>query len=109
MKRAPMTVAGAERLRGELTRLKNEERPRVISAIAEARAHGDLKENAVYHAAKEQQGFIEGRIAELEGSLATAELIDPTITSSRTHVSCSARRRSRRPTTRGPRRRIARC
>jgi transcription elongation factor GreA len=61
-----MTKAGADRLRGELERLKSVERPRVIAAIAEARAHGDLKENAEYHAAREQQGFIEGRIKELE-------------------------------------------
>ncbi|UGB39358.1 transcription elongation factor GreA [Frateuria soli] len=76
MSRAPMTKAGSERLRGELDRLKSVERPRIIAAIAEARAHGDLKENAEYHAAREQQSFIEGRIAELEASLSTAEVID---------------------------------
>jgi transcription elongation factor GreA len=76
MKRAPMTTKGAERLRGELDRLKSEDRPRVIAAIAEARAHGDLKENAEYHAAREQQGFIEGRIQELEAALSYAEVID---------------------------------
>ena len=76
MKRAPMTKAGAERLRGELDRLKSEERPRIIAAIAEARAHGDLKENAEYHAARELQGFIEGRIKELEAALSFAEVID---------------------------------
>ena len=65
MKRTPMTVKGAEKLKAELQTLKSEARPQVIAAIAEARAHGDLKENAEYHAAKEQQGFIEGRIAEL--------------------------------------------
>jgi transcription elongation factor GreA len=76
MKRAPMTAKGAERLRGELDRLKSEERPRIIAAIAEARAHGDLKENAEYHAARELQGFIEGRIQELEAALSYAEVID---------------------------------
>ncbi|MBS0583769.1 MAG: transcription elongation factor GreA [Proteobacteria bacterium] len=76
MKRAPMTAKGAERLRGELDRLKSEERPRIIAAIAEARAHGDLKENAEYHAARELQGFIEGRINELEAALSFAEVID---------------------------------
>jgi transcription elongation factor GreA len=72
-----MTGAGAEKLRHELQRLKSVERPRIIAAIAEARSHGDLSENAEYHAAKEQQGFIEGRIAELELRLATAQIIDP--------------------------------
>ncbi|HEY8010340.1 MAG TPA: transcription elongation factor GreA [Rudaea sp.] len=76
MKRAPMTAKGAGRLRGELDRLKSTERPRIIAAIAEARAHGDLKENAEYHAARELQGFIEGRINELEGALSFAEVID---------------------------------
>ncbi|MDR2013057.1 MAG: transcription elongation factor GreA [Rhodanobacter sp.] len=76
MNRPPMTKKGAERLRGELERLKNQERPRIIAAIAEARAHGDLKENAEYHAAREQQGFIEGRIKELESVLSHAEVID---------------------------------
>jgi len=71
-----LTKTGAERLRAELERLKSAERPRVIAAIAEARAHGDLKENAEYHAAREQQGFIEGRIKELEAGLSTAEIID---------------------------------
>jgi transcription elongation factor GreA len=71
-----MTTKGAERLRGELERLKSEERPRIIAAIAEARAHGDLKENAEYHAARELQGFIEGRINELEAALSFAEIID---------------------------------
>ncbi|MBS0590965.1 MAG: transcription elongation factor GreA, partial [Proteobacteria bacterium] len=74
MKRAPMTSRGAERLRGELERLKSEDRPRIIAAIAEARAHGDLRENAEYHAAREQQGFIEGRIKELEAGLSFAEV-----------------------------------
>ncbi|HYA38019.1 MAG TPA: transcription elongation factor GreA [Candidatus Methylomirabilis sp.] len=77
MKKTPMTVAGAEKLKLELQRLKTVERPRIIQAIAEARSHGDLSENAEYHAAKEQQGFIEGRIAELEHKLATAQVIDP--------------------------------
>jgi transcription elongation factor GreA len=76
MSRAPMTKAGSERLRTELDRLKSVERPRIIAAIAEARAHGDLKENAEYHAAREQQSFIEGRIGELEAALSTAEVID---------------------------------
>ena len=78
MKRSPMTAQGAVRLRAELARLKSEERPKIIAAIAEARAHGDLKENAEYHAAKEQQGFIEGRIAELESHIGGADIIDPT-------------------------------
>jgi transcription elongation factor GreA len=73
-----MTATGAERLREELRRLKLEERPRIINAIAEARAHGDLRENAEYHAAREQQGFIEGRIHELEHKLSHAHIIDVT-------------------------------
>ncbi|MFO1436569.1 MAG: transcription elongation factor GreA [Gammaproteobacteria bacterium] len=76
MMKTPMTVLGAQKLREELQQLKTVERPRVIQAIAEARAHGDLSENAEYHAAREQQGFIEGRISEIEGKLATAEIID---------------------------------
>ena len=76
MTRVPITVRGAELLREELARLKKEDRPRIIAAIAEARAHGDLKENAEYHAAREQQGFIEGRIAEIEAKLANAQVID---------------------------------
>jgi transcription elongation factor GreA len=76
MKRSPMTLRGAELLRAELKRLKSDERPRVIKAIAEARSHGDLSENAEYHAAREQQGFIEGRIMEIESRLAAAEIID---------------------------------
>jgi transcription elongation factor GreA len=78
MNKVPLTVRGAEQLRAELDRLKRVERPKVIEAIAEARAHGDLKENAEYHAAREQQGFIEGRITELEGKLSHAEIIDVT-------------------------------
>lgn len=78
MQKVPMTVSGAERLREELNRLKHVDRPRVINAIAEARAHGDLKENAEYHAAREQQGFIEGRIQEIEAKLSTAQIIDVT-------------------------------
>ncbi|HKV96983.1 MAG TPA: transcription elongation factor GreA [Gammaproteobacteria bacterium] len=78
MAKVPLTVRGAERLREEVKRLKSEDRPRVIKAIAEARAHGDLSENAEYHAAKEQQGFIEGRIKDLESKLADAEVIDVT-------------------------------
>jgi transcription elongation factor GreA len=73
-----MTQAGAQKLREELHRLKTEARPRIIKAIAEARAHGDLSENAEYHAAREQQSFTEGRIAEIEGKLATAQIIDVT-------------------------------
>ena len=78
MKRVPITTAGAEKLRDEIRILKTESRPRVIQAISEARAHGDLKENAEYHAAKEQQAFMEGRIRELEVLLSTAEVIDVT-------------------------------
>ncbi|MGD9597858.1 MAG: transcription elongation factor GreA [Steroidobacteraceae bacterium] len=77
MKRTPMTLRGAELLREELKRLKSADRPRVIKAIAEARSHGDLSENAEYHAAREQQGFIEGRIKEIEGKLSACEIIDP--------------------------------
>jgi transcription elongation factor GreA len=77
MKRTPMTLRGAEALRAELRRLKSEARPNIIKAIAEARGHGDLSENAEYHAAREQQGFIEGRIGEIENKLANAEVIDP--------------------------------
>ncbi|MEN9764586.1 MAG: transcription elongation factor GreA [Burkholderiaceae bacterium] len=73
----PLTVRGAELLKAELHRLKHQERPAVINAIAEARAQGDLSENAEYDAAKEKQGFIEGRIAELESKLAMAQIIDP--------------------------------
>jgi transcription elongation factor GreA len=77
MSKVPLTVRGAEKLQEELNRLKTVERPRVIEAIAEARAHGDLKENAEYHAAREQQSFIEGRIAEIESKLSNAQIIDP--------------------------------
>lgn len=76
--KTPMTMVGAEALREELQRLKHEARPRVVKAIAEAREHGDLKENAEYHAAKEEQGFIEGRIQEIEGKLSNAQVIDVT-------------------------------
>ncbi|MBN8211997.1 MAG: transcription elongation factor GreA [Xanthomonadales bacterium] len=76
MSRAPLTLKGAQRLRAELEQLKSVQRPAVISAIAEARAHGDLKENAEYHAAREQQGFIEGRIKQLEAELSHAQVID---------------------------------
>lgn len=78
MKRVPMTVAGEKKLREELADLKSVQRPAVIAAIAEAREHGDLKENAEYHAAREQQGFIEGRIRELEYKLSQAQVIDVT-------------------------------
>ena len=74
--RSPITAKGALRLRAELDELKSVKRPAVIAAIAEARAHGDLKENAEYHAAREQQGFIEGRIKHLEGELSHAQVID---------------------------------
>jgi transcription elongation factor GreA len=77
MSKFPMTIAGAERLKSELHRLKTVERPAVIQAIAEARSHGDLSENADYDAAKERQGFIEGRISEVEAKLANAQVIDP--------------------------------
>ena len=77
MSKVPLTVTGAERLRGELHRLKTVERPAVIAAISEARAHGDLSENAEYDAAKERQGFVEGRIQEVEGKLSNAQIIDP--------------------------------
>ena len=76
MNKVPLTKRGAEKLREELERLKNVERPRVIQAIAEAREHGDLKENAEYHAAREQQSFIEGRIQEIEAKLSNAQIID---------------------------------
>ncbi len=76
MSKVPLTVRGAEKLRAELQRLKTVDRPKVIEAIAEARAHGDLKENAEYHAAREQQSFIEGRIKEIDGKLSHAQIID---------------------------------
>ncbi len=76
MRRVPLTVGGEARLRAELHDLKQVQRPRIIQAIAEARAHGDLKENAEYHAAREQQSFCEGRIQEIEGKLADSEIID---------------------------------
>ena len=79
MIKTPLTVHGAELLRTELHRLKTVDRPNVIAAIAEARSHGDLSENAEYDAAKERQGFIEGRIAEVEAKLSTAQIIDPTL------------------------------
>ena len=76
MRKVPMTVDGAERLRVELNDIKVVQRPRIVQAIAEARAHGDLKENAEYHAAREQQSFCEGRINEIEGKLADSQIID---------------------------------
>ncbi|MGH8603921.1 MAG: transcription elongation factor GreA [Gammaproteobacteria bacterium] len=79
MTKSPMTVSGAQKLREEVHRLKTQERPRVIEAIAHARSLGDLRENAEYSAAREQQSFIEGRIAEIEGKLAHAEIIDITL------------------------------
>ena len=78
MNLTPMTKQGAEALKQELTDLKQVQRPKVVAAIAEAREHGDLKENAEYHAAREQQGFIEGRIQEIEGKLGSAQIIDVT-------------------------------
>ena len=78
MNKFPMTVAGEAALREELERLKKVDRPRITAAIAEAREHGDLKENAEYHAAREQQSFIEGRIMDIEGKLANAQVIDVT-------------------------------
>ncbi len=78
MNSVPMTVAGEASLRAELEKLKKEDRPRISQAIAEAREHGDLKENAEYHAAREQQSFVEGRIMEIEGKLAEAQVIDVT-------------------------------
>ena len=78
MSKVPLTVTGAQKLKEELRHLKNEERPRIIEAIAEARSHGDLKENAEYHAAREQQSFAEGRIKEIESKLANAQIIDVT-------------------------------
>jgi transcription elongation factor GreA len=78
MNKVPMTVGGAKALEEELHQLKTVERPRIIAAISEARAHGDLSENAEYHAAKEQQSFMEGRIAEIESKLSNAQVIDPT-------------------------------
>ncbi len=76
MNKVPMTVRGANLLRDEVKRLKSQDRPAIIQAIAEARAHGDLKENAEYHAAKEQQGFIEARIKDIEGKLSNLQVID---------------------------------
>ncbi len=78
MNKSPMTIRGAEKLTEELHKLKTEDRPRIIKAISEARAHGDLKENAEYHAAREQQGFVEGRIGDIEGKLSAAQIIDVT-------------------------------
>ncbi|GAB1262430.1 transcription elongation factor GreA [Aurantivibrio plasticivorans] len=78
MNKFPMTKVGAEKLRAELDQLKKVDRPRIVTAIAEAREHGDLKENAEYHAAREQQSFCEGRIQEIEGKLSHAQIIDVT-------------------------------
>jgi len=79
MSKIPITIAGAERLRAELQELKTVQRPTIVTAIAEARSHGDIAENAEYHAAKERQGFIEGRISELESKLANVQIIDPAL------------------------------
>lgn len=78
MNKVPLTARGAEQLKAELKQLKSVDRPRIIQAIAEAREHGDLKENAEYHAAKEQQSFAEGRIQEIEAKLSNAQIIDVT-------------------------------
>ncbi|HEY7658621.1 MAG TPA: transcription elongation factor GreA [Burkholderiales bacterium] len=79
MAKIPITLAGAEKLRAELQELKSVQRPAISTAIAEARSHGDLSENAEYHAAKERQGFIEGRISDLEAKLANAQIINPAL------------------------------
>ena len=79
MSKIPITIAGAERLRAELQELKTVRRPAIVTAIAEARSHGDIAENAEYHAAKERQGFIEGRISELEAKLANVQIINPAL------------------------------
>jgi transcription elongation factor GreA len=79
MGKIPITIAGAERLRAELQELKTVQRPAIVTAIAEARSHGDIAENAEYHAAKERQGFIEGRISELEAKLANVQIINPAL------------------------------
>jgi len=79
MSKIPITTVGAERLRAELQELKTVQRPTIVTAIAEARSHGDIAENAEYHAAKERQGFIEGRISELESKLANVQIIDPAL------------------------------
>jgi len=79
MSKIPITIAGAERLRAELQELKTVQRPAIVTAIAEARSHGDIAENAEYHAAKERQGFIEGRIAELESKLGNVQIINPAL------------------------------
>ncbi|MGH8661080.1 MAG: transcription elongation factor GreA [Burkholderiales bacterium] len=79
MGKIPITIAGAEKLRAELQELKTVQRPAIATAIGEARSHGDISENAEYHAAKERQGFIEGRISELEAKLANAQIIDPAL------------------------------
>jgi transcription elongation factor GreA len=79
MSKVPLTVKGAEKLRAELQELKGVQRPSIITAISEARSHGDLSENAEYHAAKERQSFVEGRIAELESKLSNAQIIDPAL------------------------------
>ncbi len=86
MDKIPLTVNGANKLQAELDELKNVTRPRIITAISEARAHGDLKENAEYHAAKEQQSFSEGRISDIEGKLSNAQIIDVTTVDARGRV-----------------------
>ena len=97
MSKIPITTNGAELLRAELHRLKTSERPAVITAIAEARAQGDISENAEYEAARERQGFIEGRIIELEAKLSNAQIIDPKLLDDDPDATRSARPRSRTP------------
>jgi transcription elongation factor GreA len=86
MSKVPLTARGAEKLRSELEQLKRVERPKIIEAIAEARAHGDLKENAEYHAARERQSFVEGRIKDIEGKLSHAHIIDVTMVAANGNV-----------------------
>ncbi len=86
MTKVPITVHGVEKLREEVWQLKSTERPRIVKAIAEARAHGDLRENAEYHAAKEEQGFVEARIRDIEAKLSNAQIIDVTSFGSTGHV-----------------------
>jgi len=110
MAKIPITVAGAEMLRAELHRLKTVDRPRAITGIAEARSHGDLSENAEYDAAKERQGFLEARIAEVEAKLANAQIIDPKLLDAegRCVFGATVDLQDLRPTSRRPRSRSVR-